>query len=155
MDNTAVKHYLAFFKGERQIGSGDFPVFKGGRYHQYGHGFGDVLRGAFRFIFPLAARGVSTFLNHTANAHAKGADLKTAAKTAIGPTTRRVVNTAFDNEESNYVPEFSRRNVIRRRHPIRSRRNVVRGKQLGSGIGGHKGYKKAKKRRADYTNWNF
>ena len=41
---------------------GDFPVFQGARYIQYGNGFGDVLRGFLRHVLPLLVKGAASFL---------------------------------------------------------------------------------------------
>ena len=132
MDNQAVKNYLTFFNHKHQIGGGsDFPVFKGGRYSQYGNGFGDILRPALRFILPIAARGVTTFLSEAAKAKGDGANWTTAAKNAIIPTANKVF-----------------KKVVKR----------VRKSQVGDGKkrrSGSRKYKNAKISRSDFKNWNF
>ena len=132
MDNQAVKNYLAFFNHKHQTGGGsDFPVFKGGRYSQYGNGFGDILRPALRFLLPIAARGVTTFLSEAARGRGDGADWATAAKNAILPTANKVF-----------------KKVVKR----------VRKSQVGNGKRkrmSSKQYKRGKKLRTDYQNWNF
>ena len=42
----------AYFEVIKAQTGGDFPVFQGDRYVQYGQGFGDVLRGIFLTCFP-------------------------------------------------------------------------------------------------------
>ena len=62
---------------------GELPVFRGG---QHGAGLGDILRSVWRWIAPIALRGLSAFTSKTMEAHEKGASLKDAAKSAIGPS---------------------------------------------------------------------
>jgi hypothetical protein len=83
MDKTAV-----YYRYYRSQSGGEIPVFRGGR--QSGEGLGDILRGIFRFIAPIALRGFSTFAGHTLDAHQKGASLKDAAKSALNPTLNSV-----------------------------------------------------------------
>ena len=40
---------------------GDFPVFHGARYIQYGNGFGDVLPGFLPRVIPVAVKGAASF----------------------------------------------------------------------------------------------
>ena len=97
MDNPAVQNYINFFERRQQHGSGmDYPVFAGARFNQQGSGFGDILRGIFRFIFPIAARGVSTFVGEAVKAHDSGADWNCAAKSPILPTAQNVTGKALD-----------------------------------------------------------
>jgi hypothetical protein len=81
MDDT--DHYYKLLSGQR---GGDFPVFKGSRFIQYGNGFGDVLRGIWRMVFPVVARGASTFLQDFAKNKESGADWRSAAKGAVLPS---------------------------------------------------------------------
>ena len=74
---------------ESQLG-GQLPVYRGGL--QSGEGIGDILRGIFRFIAPIALRGISTFAGQTIDAHQRGASLKDAAKAALNPTLNSVVS---------------------------------------------------------------
>ena len=41
---------------------GDFAVFQGARYIQYGTGFGDVLPSFLRHVLPVAEKGEASFL---------------------------------------------------------------------------------------------
>ena len=140
MDNPAVNNYIQFFERRLQHGSGfDYPVFTGARFNQQGSGFGDILKGIFRFIFPIAARGVSTFVGEAVRAHETGADWKTAAKSALLPTAQNVTSKALDQIREALAPPLA----------------VGSGAQSGSGKRRrpHPQYKKAKK--AKYENWNF
>jgi hypothetical protein len=85
MDRNAAAAYYRFYKAQH---GGEIPVFRGGR--QAGEGLGDFLRGIFRFLAPVALRGLSTFAGRTFEAHQKGATLKDAAKAAISPTLSSV-----------------------------------------------------------------
>jgi hypothetical protein len=71
--------YLQYYK--RQYG-GEIPVFRGG---QHGDGLGDWLRGALRWLMPVAFRGLTTFGARAADAHNSGQSMTDAMKTAIRP----------------------------------------------------------------------
>jgi hypothetical protein len=85
MDKCAI--YCRYYEAQR---GGEIPVFRGGR--QSGEGLGDILRGIFRFIAPIALRGFTTFAGHTLDAHQRGATLKDAAKSALTPTLNSVTS---------------------------------------------------------------
>jgi hypothetical protein len=73
---------------------GEYPVFRGG---QHGAGLGDILRGIFRVIAPVALRGISTFASSTLQARDKGASFKDAARSAIAPTFSAITD-SFANQ---------------------------------------------------------
>ena len=50
-----------YFQRSNQRG-GDFPVFQGAGYIQYGNGFEDFLRGFLRHVVPMVAKGAAYFL---------------------------------------------------------------------------------------------
>jgi len=77
--------YIALFDKQR---GGDLPVFVGARRYPYqgGAGLGDILRGLFRRVLPVAIKGVSSFFSGVSKAQDQGASFKDAAKSAIGPT---------------------------------------------------------------------
>lgn len=79
-----------YYKVYNQQG-GDFPVFQGARYVQYGSGFGDILRGIFRNILPVVARGAATFLGGLVENRDQGANWSTAAKSALLPTAQAMM----------------------------------------------------------------
>ena len=136
MDQLAVQKYVALFQHRLQSGGGlydDYPVFQGVRYYQHGSGFGDILRGIFRFILPVAIQAAHTFLGETMKARESGSDWKTSAKAGLMPAaTGALTQTVEKMQEA----------------------------QTGSGRGRrrskkHKQYKKAKRARIDYSKWNF
>lgn len=86
--------YGAYCRYYEAQSGGALPVFRGGR--QSGEGLGDILRGIFRFLAPIALRGISTFAGHTLDAHQKGATFSEAAKSALNPTLRTVVGGVAD-----------------------------------------------------------
>ena len=67
-------------------------MFRGGI--QSGAGLGDVLRGIFRFLAPIALRGLSTFASRTLTGQQLGMPLALAAKSAIVPTISAVAGSA-------------------------------------------------------------
>ena len=77
-----IDHYVKLLGAQR---GGEFPVFKGARYVQYGNGFGDVLRGIWRTVFPVMARGAATFMQNLASNKEEGKDWSKAAKEAAIP----------------------------------------------------------------------
>jgi hypothetical protein len=90
MSKFAMDRSAAYCRYYHAQSGGEIPVFRGGR--QSGEGLGDILRGIFRFIAPLALRGISAFAGHTLDAHQKGATLKDAAKSALTPTLNSVAS---------------------------------------------------------------
>ena len=137
--------YLNYYKAQS---GGRLSGFVGNRSSsQTGAGLGDILRGIFRTIFPIAARCVSTFLNETLKAKDGGSDWGSAAKAAIAPATKEVASGALS--------EISKRlsnnqNGSGRRGRRRSRRVALRktgsssstqGKEM-SGGGSSRGYKR-------------
>lgn len=77
--------YRAYYTS--QMG-GEIRVFRGGL--QTGAGLGDILRGVFRFIAPIALRGVSAFATNTLAGTQAGLPLALAARAALGPTISAV-----------------------------------------------------------------
>ena len=58
MDHERENIYLQLYNQR----GGDFPVFQGAHYIQYGNVFGDVLRGFLRHVLPVAFKGAASFL---------------------------------------------------------------------------------------------
>ena len=85
------EYYYKFYSSQK---GGDFPVFKGARFHQYGSGFGDILRGILRFVMPVLTRGAATFLGDVVQKRDHGSTWGDAAKSAIAPTAMSVLNEA-------------------------------------------------------------
>ena len=75
--------YIRYYKQQQQGGS--LPVYRGGRRDQEGAGLGDIFRGIFRFLAPVALRGISSFASNTLRAHQQGVPLGDAAKAALIP----------------------------------------------------------------------
>ena len=96
--------YVKYY--EAQAG-GSLPVFRGAkRYNaQSGAGIGDIFRSLFRTVLPVALSGISTFLGETLKARnsGSGTSWKDAAKSALGPSARNVlegVGSAIQNKLS-------------------------------------------------------
>lgn len=95
------------------------PVFRGGG--QSGAGLGDILRGIFRFLMPVALRGIQSFAGSTLAGTQAGMSLPSAAKAAIMPTISAVAGSAaptISRIVSQVIPGFG----------------VARATQSGSGI---------------------
>lgn len=88
-----------------QIG-GSLPVFKGGQFGgripvyagvdlQYGNGFGDILRGLFRWlvpvIAPMAFKTAGSFVSNTLKARDEGKDWGESMKSSISPALGTLV----------------------------------------------------------------
>lgn len=86
---AATADYTAYYQS--QVG-GQLRVFRGGL--QSGAGLGDVLRGLFRFLAPIAIRGLSAFATNALSGHMAGLPLALAAKGAIMPTISAIAGTA-------------------------------------------------------------
>jgi hypothetical protein len=81
--------YVRYYESQR---GGEIPVFRGGS--QSGAGLGDVLRGLFRFLMPVALRGIKTFAGNTLAATQAGVPLATAVRSAIMPTISAIAGSA-------------------------------------------------------------
>ena len=142
------EYYYKIYSSQK---GGDFPVFKGARYHQYGSGFGDILRGILRFVMPVLTRGAATFLGDVVQKRDQGSTWGDAAKSAIKPTAMSVLN-----EATNQTAQ--RGNGKKRK---RKRKRSKKHNQEGGRV--YKGKKhKAKKQKISfkelinkYPNYNF
>ena len=107
-----------------QGGGANFPVFQGSRYSQYGHGFGDILRGIVRFALPVVARGAWSFVEGLMKNRSEGQDWKTAAKGAIAPTAMATLS-----EVGNQMEQHQQSRQVghgrKRKHPIMIRRETL------------------------------
>ena len=57
--DSQTQNYLRYYSTQS---GGALDPFQGARRGQYGSGLGDILRGIFRSVMPIATRGASTFL---------------------------------------------------------------------------------------------
>ena len=118
-DPERTNQYLKYY--ENQAG-GSYPVFHGSRQLQYGAGFGDVLKGIFRFILPVVARGASTFLGDMMRNRDAGHDWKSSAKSAIGPTAQSVMS-----QVANQLPQQEGAGKVRHRKQRTKKRRLYKG----------------------------
>jgi len=78
------------YQGRTQYGHGlNIPVFQG--RSQYGAGFGDVLRGIWRFFRPVAIKGAQTLLKAGSEAIKDGATVKEVLSSTLKPTLGAVL----------------------------------------------------------------
>ena len=82
--------YLQYY--DAQVG-GTLPVFHGAkRYNpQSGAGIGDIFKSVFRTVLPIALQGIGSFLGETMKAKNSGTTWKDAAKSAITPSAKNVL----------------------------------------------------------------
>ena len=88
MDHESQNIYFQLYNQR----GGDFPVFQGGSYIQYGNGFGDVLRGFLRHVVPLAGKGAASFLGSLMQKWEQWQNWGNAAKESILPAAGTVLN---------------------------------------------------------------
>ena len=88
---SSADFYYQVYNNQR---GGEFPVFRGARYVQYGSGFGDIFRGIFRHILPIVVQGASSFFGNLMQSREKGATWGQAAKSSIAPTAHSVLTEA-------------------------------------------------------------
>ena len=122
--------YLRYYTAQS---GGELSAFHGSRRGQTGDGLGDILRGIWRTIFPIAARGASTFLTETIRAKEAGGDWRDAAKAALAPAAHSVLS---DGLSAAGVGRQS--GSGRRRHHRKRRRAPAAPVQTG----GRRGYKR-------------
>jgi hypothetical protein len=97
-----VELYKAAFS---QSGRGDIPKFYGSQRYQYGQGFGDVLRGLYRFFRPVAVKGIQTLLKAGGEALTQGTTVKQALKSGIKPALGAVLGAAAEQVASRFVDD--------------------------------------------------
>jgi hypothetical protein len=127
-------------------GSANFPVFVGG---QHGDGIGSFFRSVWRFIAPIALRGISNFAANTLQKHEQGASLKDAAKSSIMPALSAmasgVTSSQAQSGSGGVSPLFSGVNGI----PMGAKR-VYKSLAFKS-----KKRPSKKRRKLDHANYNF
>ena len=82
-------NYLRYYSSQS---GGALDPFQGARRGQYGNGLGDILKGIFRTVLPIAAHGASTFLGEMVKQKASGDSWKNSAINAMSPTAHQVVD---------------------------------------------------------------
>lgn len=98
-----------YFKVYSAQKGGEFPVYRGSRYIQYGSGFGDILRSIFRHVFPVVAEGASAFFGNLIQNKNSGSNWQSAAKAAIVPTAKALVESTGKQiaQSGNGQPQMS------------------------------------------------
>ena len=88
----ATNPYYLFYRSQSGHGAG-IPIYIGA--DQYGRGFGSVLKGLWRtvypFLAPIAAKAASGFISNAATRLKAGDTVWTAAKGSIKPDRKSVV----------------------------------------------------------------
>lgn len=107
--------YLRYYKGQN---GGQLSAFEGARRNQVGGSIGGILSGLFRRLWPIAARGASTFLNETLAARDSGKGWGDAAKSAVSPTFSNVLENAAKSVSQQGT---GRRRRKRKGHAVRHR----------------------------------
>lgn len=82
MQPSSMDQYYQYYHS--QSGRGGFPVFVGARV-QHGAGFGDILRGLFKWASPIISGAARGFVTNTASELEKGKSLGDAAKASLLP----------------------------------------------------------------------
>ena len=91
------------YAGRGQYGHGlNIPVFAG-RGMQYGAGFGDVMRGIWRFFRPIVVRGASTLLKAGGEALKDGSNVRSILKDTLKPTLSTVLGAAGEQVEKRFA----------------------------------------------------
>lgn len=90
---TDYEGYVRYYEQQQRGGN---LVFRGGRRSlaQRGDGFGDVVRGLFRWFAPVLASGASTFASKVIENRESGQSLGDAAKGALTPALGSVLAAA-------------------------------------------------------------
>ena len=82
----------AFYYNYYSQRGGEFQVFRGARYVQYGTGFGDVLRGIFRHVLQVGIKGAVSFIGNLLQNRDEGQNWSSAAKSAIAPAASTILS---------------------------------------------------------------
>ena len=91
MGEVSVEDLKAVLRGQSGGGLDDIRVYMGAPRYQYGQGFGDVVRGIFRSVFPVLVRAGKTLFKSSADALKEGGDVGSSFKSALKPTLRTVL----------------------------------------------------------------
>lgn len=135
--------YLQYYKAQT---GGQLHTFSGTRRAQLGGGLGDILRGIWRTIFPMAARGASTFLNETLKAKNGGINWGDAAKAALLPVAKEAAAHAIEKVAAASARPPQEQSGSGRRRRKKRRHHLTHSKQHPPQTGGRRrrrGYKRA------------
>ena len=99
MDPRVELYKFAF--NHQRGGGGDIPKFYGTHRYQYGQGFGDVLRGIWRWVRPVATKGLEALLRSGGDSMKEGSTWKQALKSSLKPTLGAVLTATADQVASN------------------------------------------------------
>jgi len=127
--------YLQYYASQA---GGSLPAFAGARRGQFGSGLGDILRGIFRTIFPVAASGVSTFVNETLRAKNAGGSWGTSLKSALAPTAQNVLSNTLEKLQASSQPQSgggANRRQRRRRRRSRKRLHAESSSEVSKKLG--------------------
>lgn len=152
--------YLSYYTNQS---GGALPAFTGARRGQYGAGLGDIFRGIFRTLFPIAAHGANAFLNETLRAKESGnGSWSEAAKSAISPTAHSILTSTL-NTIRNGAQQSGGGRTRRRRRRARiggssapgSGQAAIRHKRRGykRRHGGSKGHKRRHQKKIKFLNF--
>jgi hypothetical protein len=100
MDPRLELYKAAFGQSGR---GGDIPRFYGSQRYQYGQGFGDVLRGIFRFFRPVVVKGAQTLLKAGGEALTQGTTVKQALKSSLKPALGAVLGATAEQVASKFL----------------------------------------------------
>ena len=119
---------------------GRLDTFSGARSGQHGAGLGDILRGIFRTVLPIAAHGATAFLKQTLDGKANGTSWKDSARAAIAPAAQQMLGQA--------LTKISQSGRGKRKHPSLGKGNKGGIKRIRIQVGSKRGarYKKRKAR---------
>ena len=138
MDDSRANIYFDHYNQK----GGNFPVFRGARFIQYGSGFGDILRGIFRSIIPIVSKGAVTFLGDLLQNHNQTGSWTGAAKSALAPAAKAALNQAAEEISQHGSGKRKRK----RKHKAKHKKRVYKGKK----------HKKKKRKIADsFPKFNF
>lgn len=133
--DSQTQNYLQYYTAQS---GGSLSVFEGHRgIGQNGRGLGDILRGVWRTVFPILARGATTFLGETLKAKTDGGmDWGAAAKSALTPAAQQVLSgtsSALDAAQKGRGRKRRRRQGLRRRTRKRTKTSSPQLGQVGTG----------------------
>jgi hypothetical protein len=128
-NDQQVQSYLRYYSQQR--GGQLPPVFRGARQWQKGDGFGDVLRGIFRWFLPVLTSGASSFINEAAAGQARGQSLGEAAKGALRPAIGSLIGAAAKRMQGGTGRRRSKKRKSVKRKSVKRSKRVYKGSQKG------------------------